>query len=197
MQIFTLNIQKKKLRKLNSFIDHDRDFLFTYAGLRQVVDKYLVQDRSGGGVYETPQFMYMMIALTIFSEYPKETKLSYVKRYYEQISKHKINIPTPIMAGVRTPLRQFASCVLVDVDDSLDSIFSSDMAIGRYVAQRAGIGINQAESVVSTVKSGVEKFNTQVLFLSLKSLNQLSGVVHKMEYEVGQPLSTSQSGTKK
>ena len=168
MQIFTLNIQKKKLRKLNSFIDHDRDFLFTYAGLRQVVDKYLVQDRSGGGVYETPQFMYMMIALTIFSEYPKETKLSYVKRYYDAISKHKINIPTPIMAGVRTPLRQFASCVLVDVDDSLDSIFSSDMAIGRYVAQRAGIGITQAESVVSTVKSGVEKFNTQVLFLSLK-----------------------------
>jgi ribonucleoside-diphosphate reductase alpha chain len=116
--------------------------LFTYAGLRQVVDKYLVQDRSTGQVYETPQFMYIMIALTIFQEYPKETRLSYVKRYYDAISKHKINIPTPIMAGVRTPLRQFASCVLVDVDDSLDSIFSSDMAIGRYVAQRAGIGIN-------------------------------------------------------
>ena len=86
--------------------------------------------------------MYMMIALTIFAEYPKETRMSYVKRYYDAISKHKINIPTPIMAGVRTPLRQFASCVLVDVDDTLDSIFSSDMAIGRYVAQRAGIGIN-------------------------------------------------------
>ena len=133
---------KEEIDKVNSFIDHDRDFLFTYAGLRQVVDKYLVQDRSGGGVYETPQFMYAMIALTIFAEYPKETRLSYVKRYYDAISKHKINIPTPIMAGVRTPLRQFASCVLVDVDDSLDSIFSSDMAIGRYVAQRAGIGIN-------------------------------------------------------
>jgi len=133
---------KEEIDKANSFIDHDRDFLFTYAGLRQVVDKYLVQDRSGGGVYETPQFMYMMIALTIFAEYPKETRMSYVKRYYDAISKHKINIPTPIMAGVRTPLRQFASCVLVDVDDTLDSIFSSDMAIGRYVAQRAGIGIN-------------------------------------------------------
>jgi ribonucleoside-diphosphate reductase alpha chain len=133
---------QEEIARADSFIDHDRDFLFTYAGLRQVVDKYLVQDRSGGGVYETPQFMYMMIALTIFAEYPKETRMSYVKRYYDAISKHKINIPTPIMAGVRTPLRQFASCVLVDVDDTLDSIFSSDMAIGRYVAQRAGIGIN-------------------------------------------------------
>ena len=133
---------KEEIDKSNSFIDHDRDYLFTYAGLRQVVDKYLVQDRSSGKVYETPQFMYMMIALTIFAEYPKETRMSYVKRYYDAISKHKINIPTPIMAGVRTPLRQFASCVLVDVDDTLDSIFTSDMAIGRYVAQRAGIGIN-------------------------------------------------------
>jgi len=139
--IFT-KYSKEEIEKVNSFIDHDRDFLFTYAGLRQVVDKYLVQDRSSGGVYETPQFMYIMIALTIFAEYPKETRLSYVKRYYDAISKHKINIPTPIMAGVRTPLRQFASCVLIDADDTLDSIFSSDMAIGRYVAQRAGIGIN-------------------------------------------------------
>ena len=132
----------EEIHKVDTYIDHDRDLLFTYAGLRQVVDKYLVQDRSNGQVYETPQFMYIMIALTMFAEYPKETRLTYVKRYYDAISKHKINIPTPIMAGVRTPLRQFASCVLVDVDDTLDSIFSSDMAIGRYVAQRAGIGIN-------------------------------------------------------
>ena len=131
-----------EMEDLNSYIDHSRDFLFTYAGLRQVVDKYLVQDRSAGRVFETPQFMYMLIAMTIFAEYPKETRISYVKRYYDAISKHKINIPTPIMAGVRTPLRQFASCVLVDSDDTLDSIFSSDMAIGRYVSQRAGIGIN-------------------------------------------------------
>ena len=120
-------------------MDHQRDLLFTYAGLRQVVDKYLVQDRSTGDVYETPQFIYIMIALTIFKNYPKETRLSYVRRYYDAISKHKINIPTPIMAGVRTPLRQFASCVLVDVDDTLDNIFSSDMAIGRYVTGEAGI----------------------------------------------------------
>ena len=132
----------EEFEKLQAFIDHGRDYLFTYAGLRQVVDKYLVQDRSSGQVYETPQFMYMLIAATIFSKYPKETRLDYVKKYYDAISKHKINIPTPIMAGVRTPLRQYASCVLVDVDDTLDSIGSSDLAIMRYVAQRAGIGIN-------------------------------------------------------
>jgi len=132
----------EEFEKLQSFIDHGRDYLFTYAGLRQVVDKYLVQDRSNGKIYETPQFMYMLIAATIFSKYPKETRLDYVRKYYDAISKHKINIPTPIMAGVRTPLRQYASCVLIDVDDTLDSIFSSDMAIGRYVSQRAGIGIN-------------------------------------------------------
>jgi ribonucleoside-diphosphate reductase alpha chain len=158
---------KEEIEKANSYIDHDRDYLFTYAGLRQVVDKYLVQDRSSGGVYETPQFMYMMIALTIFAEYPKETRMSYVKRYYDAISKHKINIPTPIMAGVRTPLRQFASCVLVDVDDTLDSIFSSDMAIGRYVAQRAGIGINagRIRGINSKIRGGEVQHTGVVPFL--------------------------------
>ena len=128
--------------EIDSYIDYGRDYLFTYAGLRQVADKYLVQDRSTGRLFETPQQMYIMIAATLFQNYPQETRLDYVRRYYEAISKHKINIPTPVMAGVRTPLRQFASCVLVDVDDTLNSIFSSDMAIGYYVAQRAGIGIN-------------------------------------------------------
>lgn len=158
---------KEEITKANTFIDHDRDFLFTYAGLRQVVDKYLVQDRSGGGVYETPQFMYIMIALTIFREYPKDTRMSYVKRYYDAISKHKLNIPTPIMAGVRTPLRQFASCVLVDVDDTLDSIFSSDMAIGRYVAQRAGIGINagRIRGINSKIRGGEVQHTGVVPFL--------------------------------
>ena len=158
---------KEEIDRADSYIDHDRDYLFTYAGLRQVVDKYLVQDRSGGGVYETPQFMYMMIALTIFAEYPKETRMSYVRRYYDAISKHKINIPTPIMAGVRTPLRQFASCVLVDVDDTLDSIFSSDMAIGRYVSQRAGIGINagRIRGINSKIRGGEVQHTGVVPFL--------------------------------
>ena len=133
---------EEEFAEFENIIDHDRDYIFTFAGLRQVLDKYLVQDRTSGEMYETPQFMYLLIAATIFSQYPKETRMSYVKKYYDATSKHRINIPTPIMAGVRTPLRQYASCVLIDADDSLDSIFSSDMAIGRYVAQRAGIGIN-------------------------------------------------------
>jgi len=158
---------KEEIDKANGYIDHHRDFLFTYAGLRQVADKYLVQDRSSGGVYETPQFMYMMIALTIFQEYPKDTRMSYVKRYYDAISRHRLNIPTPIMAGVRTPLRQFASCVLVDVDDTLDSIFSSDMAIGRYVAQRAGIGINagRIRGINSKIRGGEVQHTGVVPFL--------------------------------
>jgi len=185
-----IKYSKEEIDKANSFIDHDRDMLFTYAGLRQVVDKYLVQDRSAGKVYETPQFMYLMIALTIFAEYPKETRLDYVKRYYDAISKHKINIPTPIMAGVRTPLRQFASCVLVDVDDTLDSIFSSDMAIGRYVAQRAGIGINagRIRGINSKIRGGevthtgvvpfLKKFESTVRCCTQNGIRGGSATVH-------------------
>ena len=176
--------------KINSWIDHDRDFLFTYAGLRQVVDKYLVQDRSSGNLYETPQYMYMLISATIFAEYPKENRLDYVRRYYNAISKHKINIPTPIMAGVRTPLRQFASCVLVDVDDTLDSIFSSDMAIGRYVSQRAGIGINagRIRGINSKIRGGevshtgvipfLKKFESTVRCCTQNGIRGGSATVH-------------------
>ena len=158
---------KDEWDKINSWIDHGRDYLFTYAGLRQVVDKYLVQDRSTTELYETPQYMYMLIAAAIFQEYPPETRLDYVKRYYNAISKHKINIPTPIMAGVRTALRQFASCVLVDIDDTLDSIFSSDMAIGKYVAQRAGIGINagRIRGINSKIRGGEVQHTGVVPFL--------------------------------
>ena len=153
--------------KIDAWVDHERDHYFTYAGLRQVVDKYLVQDRSTGKVFESPQFMYMMIAVTLFVGYPKENRLSYIKKYYEAISKHKINIPTPVMAGVRTPLRQFASCVLVDTDDTLDSIFSSDMAIGKYVAQRAGIGINagRIRGINSKIRGGEVQHTGVVPFL--------------------------------
>ena len=153
--------------QIESYIDHERDYLFTYAGIRQVADKYLVQDRSSGEVYETPQFMYLMIATTLFQDYPKDTRLDYVRRYYEATSRHKINIPTPIMAGVRTPLRQFASCVLVDCDDTLDSIFTSDMAIGRYVAQRAGIGINagRIRGINAKIRGGEVQHTGVVPFL--------------------------------
>ena len=158
---------EEEFAKLESFIDHDRDYLFTYAGLRQVTDKYLVQDRSTGEIYESPQFMYLLISATIFSKYSKEVRLDFVKKYYDAISKHKINIPTPIMAGVRTPLRQYASCVLVDIDDTLDSIFSSDMAIGKYVAQRAGIGINagRIRGINAKIRGGEVQHTGVVPFL--------------------------------
>ena len=158
---------EQELSELDKAIDHKRDLNFTYAGLRQVYDKYLVQDRSSGQVFETPQFMYMLIAATIFHAYPKETRLSYVKAYYEAISKHLINIPTPIMAGVRTPIRQYASCVLVESDDSLDSIFASDMAIGYYTSQRAGIGINagRIRALGSKIRDGEVKHTGVIPFL--------------------------------
>ena len=176
--------------KINAWVDHDRDYLFSYAGLRQVVDKYLVQDRSNSEVFETPQYMYMMIAVTLFADYPLSSRLDYVRRYYNAISKHKINIPTPIMAGVRTPLRQFASCVLIDSDDTLNSIFSSDMAIGRYVAQRAGIGINagRIRGVNSKIRGGevahtgvipfLKKFESTVRCCTQNGIRGGSATVH-------------------
>jgi len=176
--------------KLNNYIDHGRDYLFSYAGLRQVVDKYLVQDRSNGEVYETPQYMYLFIAMTLFADYPATQRLDYVRRYYNAISKHKINIPTPIMAGVRTPLRQFASCVLIDSDDTLDSIFSSDMAIGKYVSQRAGIGINagRIRGVNSKIRGGevahtgvipfLKKFESTVRCCTQNGIRGGSATVH-------------------
>ena len=176
--------------KLNKYIDHGRDYLFSYAGLRQVVDKYLVQDRSSGEIYETPQYMYLFIAMTLFADYPATQRLDYVRRYYNAISKHKINIPTPIMAGVRTPLRQFASCVLIDSDDTLDSIFTSDMAIGKYVAQRAGIGINagRIRGVNSKIRGGevahtgvipfLKKFESTVRCCTQNGIRGGSATVH-------------------
>ena len=158
---------KTEIKKFNTWIKRERDLKFTYAGLRQICDKYLVQDRSSGAIYETPQDMYMMIAATLFADYPTKTRLSYVKKYYDAISQHKINIPTPVMAGVRTPIRQFASCVLVDTDDTLSSIFSSDMAIGLYVARRAGIGINagRIRGINSRIRGGEVQHTGVVPFL--------------------------------
>ena len=156
-----------ELESLDKYIKLNRDENFTYAGLRQIVDKYLVQDRSSGQIFEPPKYMYMMIAATLFENYPKEDRLYYVRRYYDATSLFKINIPTPVMAGVRTPVRQFASCVLVDSDDTLNSIFSSDMAIGRYTAQRAGIGINagRIRAINSKIRGGEVAHTGLVPFL--------------------------------
>ena len=126
----------ENIELLGKYINHGRDDLFTYAGLQQMIDKYLVKNRSTGRIYETPQFAYMCIAMCLFDN------IAEVKKAYDCYSTFKINLPTPIMAGVRTNIRQFSSCVLVDVDDNLDGIFSSIHAVGKYTARRAGIGLN-------------------------------------------------------
>ena len=130
-----------ELDVLNSYIKHDRDNNFTFVGMEQFRGKYLVQDRSTKQLYETPQMLYMMISATLFSDYPKETRIKYVKDYYDAISNFYISLPTPIMAGVRTPTRQFSSCVLIESGDSLDSINSTSTSIVRYISKKAGIGI--------------------------------------------------------
>ncbi|QQO96925.1 ribonucleotide reductase large subunit [Acinetobacter phage Melin] len=126
---------------LESILDHDRDFNFTYAGAMQVKDKYLVKDRSSGKIYETPQFMFMLIGMCLHQDEPQSLRFKYVKDFYDAASLKQISLPTPILAGVRTPTRQFSSCVLIESGDSLDSITESTSAIVKYVSKRAGIGI--------------------------------------------------------
>ena len=133
---------RKEFDELNAYIDHSRDMTFSYAAVKQLEGKYLVQNRVTRQIYETPQFLYILVAMCLFSKYPKETRLDYVKRFYDAVSTFKVSLPTPIMSGVRTPTRQFSSCVLIECDDSLDSINATTSAIVKYVSQRAGIGIN-------------------------------------------------------
>ena len=133
---------REEFDALNEHIDHWRDMDFSYAAVKQLEGKYLVQNRVTKQIYESPQFLYMLVAMCLFSRYPAESRLDYVKRFYDAVSRFKISLPTPIMSGVRTPTRQFSSCVLIECDDSLDSINATTSAIVRYVSQRAGIGIN-------------------------------------------------------
>ena len=128
--------------ELNDYIDHERDLTFSYAAVKQLEGKYLVQNRVTRQIFESPQFLYMLVAMCLFAKYPKNTRLDYVKRFYDAVSQFKISLPTPIMSGVRTPTRQFSSCVLIECDDSLDSINATTSSIVKYVSQRAGIGIN-------------------------------------------------------
>jgi len=133
---------EQELNKIDELIDHERDFIFTYAGIKQLIDKYLVQNRKTKEIYETPQFAYILIAAISFANYPKDKRIDYVKRAYNYFSKHKINLPTPIMAGVRTPLKSFASCLLTGVADSMESILANVSIIGHATAKRYGIGFN-------------------------------------------------------
>ncbi len=132
---------KNEFDKIDEFLKHDRDLDFSYAGIKQLCDKYLVQNRTTKQIYETPQFAYVLIAMTFFKGY-KENRLEYVKKAYNYFSKHKINLPTPIMAGVRTALKSYASCALFSVADDLRSIFSNNSAVGFATASRYGIGLN-------------------------------------------------------
>jgi ribonucleoside-diphosphate reductase alpha chain len=127
---------------INDFINHDRDFNFAYAGIQQMVDKYLLKDRRSNKLYETPQYAFILIAMVLFSDYSGQRRLDFVRKFYNAVSLFKISLPTPIMCGVRTPNRQYSSCTLIDVGDSLESIFSSNTAVGYYTAKRAGIGLN-------------------------------------------------------
>ncbi|WP_319783807.1 class 1a ribonucleoside-diphosphate reductase subunit alpha [Oceanisphaera sp. IT1-181] len=152
---------RDEFNALNNYIDHDRDLTFSYAAVKQLEGKYLVQNRINGDIYESPQFLYMLVAACLFSKYPKETRLDYVTRFYDAASQFKVSLPTPIMAGVRTPTRQFSSCVLIECGDSLDSINATSSAIVRYVSQRAGIGINagRIRALGSPIRGG-EAFHT-------------------------------------
>ncbi|MGY0399334.1 MAG: class 1a ribonucleoside-diphosphate reductase subunit alpha, partial [Ostreibacterium sp.] len=142
--------------ELNDTLDHQRDMDFSYAAVKQLEGKYLVQNRVTGEIFESPQFLYILVAMCLFAKYPKSTRLNYVKKFYHAISTFKLSLPTPIMAGVRTPTRQFSSCVLIECGDSLDSINATSAAIVRYVSQRAGIGINAGaiRAVGSPIRDG-------------------------------------------
>lgn len=146
----------EEINQLEDMVDHDRDLNLTYAAMEQFRGKYLVQNRTTGEIYETPQVAYIMIAATLFARYPADTRMKYVKDYYDAISNFDISLPTPIMAGVRTPQRQFSSCVLIETDDSLDSINATTSAIVNYVSQKAGIGIGAGSirAIGSPIRNG-------------------------------------------
>ena len=151
----------EEFEQMDSYIDHWRDMNFSYAAVKQLEGKYLAQNRVTGDIYESAQFLYILVSACLFSGYPRETRLDYVKRFYDAISLFKISLPTPIMSGVRTPTRQFSSCVLIECGDSLDSINATSSAIVKYVSQRAGIGINagRIRALGSPIRGG-EAFHT-------------------------------------
>jgi ribonucleoside-diphosphate reductase alpha chain len=160
-QHLLVDYTKEEIDQLDEYLDHTRDLNFSYAAVKQLEGKYLVQNRVTGEIYESAQFLYILVAASLFSDYPKETRLGYIKRFYDAISLFKISLPTPIMAGVRTPTRQFSSCVLIECGDSLDSINATSSAIVKYVSQRAGIGINagRIRALGSPIRNG-EAYHT-------------------------------------
>ena len=160
-QHLLVDYDESDFEHMSLFLDHTRDLNFSYAAMKQLEGKYLVQNRVNGEIYESAQFLYILVAACLFAKYPKETRLSYVEGFYNAISTFKLSLPTPIMAGVRTPTRQFSSCVLIECDDSLDSINAASSAIVKYVSQRAGIGVNagRIRALGSAIRNG-EAFHT-------------------------------------
>ena len=160
---------REEFDELNACLKHERDMDFSYAAVQQLEGKYLVQNRVSREIYESPQMMYMLIAMCVFSRYPKETRLGYVKRFYDAISTFKISLPTPIMSGVRTPTRQFSSCVVIECGDSLDSINATTSAIVKYVSQRAGIGVNagRIRGLGSEIRGGEAKHTGCIPFFKM------------------------------
>jgi ribonucleoside-diphosphate reductase alpha chain len=160
-QHLILDYTEDEFEQMERFIVHRRDLDFSYAAVKQLEGKYLVQNRVTGEIYESAQFLYVLVAACLFAKYPAETRLKYVEGFYNAISTFKISLPTPIMAGVRTPTRQFSSCVLIECGDSLDSINAASSSIVKYVSQRAGIGINagRIRALGSTIRNG-EAFHT-------------------------------------
>ncbi|MGB2078020.1 MAG: class 1a ribonucleoside-diphosphate reductase subunit alpha, partial [Pseudoalteromonas tetraodonis] len=152
---------EQELDELDAYLDHSRDLNFSYAAVKQLEGKYLVQNRVTGEIYESAQFLYILVAASLFADYPRETRIDYIKRFYDAVSLFKISLPTPIMSGVRTPTRQFSSCVLIECGDSLDSINATSSAIVKYVSQRAGIGINagRIRALGSPIRNG-EAYHT-------------------------------------
>jgi ribonucleoside-diphosphate reductase alpha chain len=146
----------EEIAALGNHIDHDRDFTIAYVGMEQFRGKYLIKNRVTGDIYETPQMAYMLIAMTLFRKYPKETRLRWVRDYYDAISTFVVSLPTPIMAGLRSPQKQFSSCVLIETDDSLDSINATASSIVKYVSQKAGIGIGagRIRAIGSAIRNG-------------------------------------------
>jgi ribonucleoside-diphosphate reductase alpha chain len=160
---------QEEIEKISKIIRHERDYRFTFAGLQQLIDKYLLRDRHTSIVYETPQFMYIMIAMTLFGGYEKTGRLQHIRKFYNDISLFKISLPTPIMCGVRTPLRQYSSCTLIDAGDSIDSLFASNAAVGYYTAKRAGIGLNMGRirALGDRIRNGEVKHTGVVPFLKM------------------------------
>lgn len=154
----------EELSELDDYIDHDRDMNFSYAAVKQLEGKYLVQNRVTKQIYESPQFIYMLIPMCLFGHYPAEKRMQYVKDFYDAASLFKLSLPTPIMSGVRTPTRQFSSCVLIECGDSLDSINATSSSIVKYVSQRAGIGVNvgRIRALGSEIRGG-EAYHTGMI----------------------------------